>query len=131
MRKNGKTEYTESQLRVKDFLSQLYDVEMEVSINGLHEVDEIKPTIPPPRADIYIKNWCGTQSLIIRVMGYIHEMKTHKMKDEDQRIVLEGNGYLVLDIWWDDFDYLFTCTDEEAYEELVSYFNGDKICMRE
>lgn len=132
MRENNNNEYTKSQMRVKEFLEQFFEVQAEKYINDLAPVDCIKPTVPPPRADIYIQKFDGgNYPLIIRVMGGIHEGRTQKMKDEDQRVVLEGNGYLVLDIWWDDFDELWNGTDEEAYEALVEYFNGDKDVLRE
>lgn len=132
MRENNNTEYTKSQMRVAEFLKQFFDIKVEHYIYGLKEIDEIMPTNPPPRADIFILGWVGSgKGLIIRVMGGIHEGSTQRMKDEDQKVVLEGNGYLVLDLWWDDFDELWNGTDEEAYESLVEYFNGERKPLRE
>jgi len=129
--REGDKEYTKSQLRIFNFLKKFYDsVEMECVMNGLEEVDGIKPTIPPPKVDIVI-HWSFKYGRIaIRVMGEIHENPRQKIKDEDQRVVLEGNGWKVEDLWYDDFPKTFFGTDEESEKELQSWVDGELIRKR-
>lgn len=115
MRKFRRTEYTDSEKKaLEEIIENCFDESIPLSeveelikpqfkVNGLVAVDEINPTIPPPRLDIAIP----TMKIGIRVNGLIHETRKNIMKDEDQKVVLEGNGWTLIDIDWDDREDLW------------------------
>ena len=49
-------------------------------------------------------------------MGEIHNKGRRTLKDEDQKIVLEGNGYEVVDVWYDEFPEFW---NPKAYKKEV------------
>lgn len=106
MRKFSNKEYTPSELKChEEIVDNCFDesipiteiadiLKTQFSVKNLKEIDCIRPTIPPPKLDIaipYLK-------IAIRVNGLIHEGKKQSLKDKDQRVVLEGNGWTVIDV---------------------------------
>ena len=63
----------------------------------------IHPTDPPPKIDIVIL----PLKLGIRVNGLYHKHGQRPLKDEDQKLVLEGNGWTILDVNYDDREDLW------------------------
>lgn len=53
--------------------------------------------------------------IVYRLMGPIHEKRHRKLKDEIQKFVLEGNGWIVKDMWYKSMPNLFAQkrTDEK------------------
>lgn len=70
----------------------------------------VYPTRPPPTADILIM---PPISMIFRINGPVHQTRRARLKDAIQRQVLEGNGYSVVDIDYDDREDLW----EEGMEK--------------
>lgn len=119
MRRNKNTEFTESEKRlVNELIENCFPDDitqkeidsimiLQQRLNNLHPVTEgtetIYPTIPAPKPDIIIK----PLKLIIRVNGLIHETKRARIKDFDQKLVFEGNGYDVLDVDYEDREDLW------------------------
>jgi len=52
----------------------------------------------------------------IRMQGPVHEKHNRALKDADQRIVLEGNGWKVIDFWYYAMPNLWTDRRNEAVE---------------
>jgi len=52
----------------------------------------------------------------IRMQGQIHERRLRKLRDADQRIVLEGNGWKVIDFWYYAMPNLWEDKRNEAIE---------------
>ena len=111
MRQKGQTEYTKSELALYDELSEncFADIPMEEinkimvyqHIPKLISVEGIKVTRPPPRLDIAIPEL----KICYRVMGQVHESSINRRKDWLQKTLLEGNDWLVIDVWhWERED---------------------------
>lgn len=75
----------------------------EYKVRGLLPIEDIRPSNPPPRLDIAIPEL----KLGFRLNGQVHNSKTARMKDEDQYIVLTGNGWTINTIDWDDREDLW------------------------
>jgi hypothetical protein len=119
MRRNGNIEFTKSEKKlVNELIENCFPDDMtqkEISeimilqkrLNNLQPVMEgteiIYPTKPAPKPDIMIK----PLRLIIRVNGLIHETKRARIKDFDQKLVFEGNGYDVIDVSFEDREDLW------------------------
>jgi len=103
MREQNNTQYRPEQLRylayLKDELTCNFELEYEVP--NLKTVDCIEPkTVIADIADLTCK-------MIYRINGPIHEGRIQILKDEDQKIVLKGNGWHVMDIWYDEYTALW------------------------
>lgn len=104
------SEYRPEQLLIakllRDYLKNHYypapTVKVEHVLKFIFMVEGIKMSFC--KLDISIPS----KRIAIRVNGRIHEKKKQKMKDWDQRIVLEFNGWRVIDI------------DESRYPEFWS-----------
>lgn len=115
MRRNRNIEYTDSEMKLLDEIinnclpeditqKEIDDIiRLQFKVRNLKPVDEINPTVPPPRLDIVIL----PLKIGIRVNGLIHETAKNSIKDEDQKIVLEGNGWTIIDVDWDDREDLW------------------------
>ena len=119
MRQNKNTEFTKSEKAlVEELTINCFDKEVpmtEISdiiilqkrLNNLKSVmdgtEELKPTIPGPKPDIIIK----TLKIIYRVNGLIHQTAKQRMKDDDQKFILEGNGYTIIDVNFEDREDLW------------------------
>jgi len=120
MRQNNKVEFTDSEMKLTEELIQnCFDPEIgqtEINIimrfqftpHNLKPVPDgdhafLYPTDPPPRIDIVIL----PLKLGIRVNGLIHKTQKRIIKDEDQKLVLEGNGWTIMDVNYDDREDLW------------------------
>lgn len=72
------------------------NIKLEEPLGNLDKVDEIECKCIP---DILIED----KKVVIRMNGEIHNKTKRTLKDEDQKIVLEGNGYDVIDVWYDEY----------------------------
>lgn len=122
MNQQRKTQYRPEQLRYYKFLNDRTDndLALEYVVPKLVKIDEIEPkTVIADIADL-------TTKVIYRLNGPIHEGRLHVMKDEDQKVVLEGNGWIVIDIWYYDYTSLFNNNDdwiEECENKYVRIFS--------
>lgn len=119
MRRNGKKEFTDSEKRLTneiiencfplDITQKELDqiLQFQFKCKNLKPIldgtEWLKPTEPPPRLDIVIL----PLRIGIRVNGLIHKGFKQKMKDEDQKFVLEGNGWTIIDVNFDDREDLW------------------------
>ena len=115
MRKFGNKEYTKSELALhKEIINNCFGTEIPLNevtdilktqflVRNMIEIDGIRPTIPPPKLDICIPEL----KIAIRVNGLIHQSRRQRLKDEDQKLVLEGNGWTVIDVDWSDREDLW------------------------
>ena len=85
-------------------LPSSYHLEYEKEFTALHDVGEIKAKYACP--DIVLMS--PHKKIAIRMQGSIHKKKKQRMKDEDQKIILEGNGWTVIDFWYDVMVNLWT-----------------------
>jgi hypothetical protein len=53
----------------------------------------------PPRIDVVVVE--GPLKLAFRLMGPPHEERLRRIRDENQKELLEGNGWKVIDFWYD------------------------------
>ena len=93
------TEYRKEQMLLADMIRILLpksNVKLEEPLGNLDKIDEIECKCIP---DILIED----KKIVIRMMGEIHNNSKRTLKDEDQKIVLEGNGYIVIDVWHDEY----------------------------
>ena len=115
MREHGNKEYTESEVALhKEIINNCFGTEIPLKdilrimrtqfrVKNLQLVEDIKPTNPPPMLDICIPEL----KVAIRVNGLIHQTRRNRLKDEDQKIVLEGNGWTVIDVDFSDREDLW------------------------
>lgn len=115
MRTVGNKEYTKSEKALySEIVNECIDpavnlievadiVKTQFVVRNLQPVEDIKPTNPPPKLDIAIPQL----KIAIRVNGLIHRGRKQQLKDEDQKIVLEGNGWTVIDVNYDDREDLW------------------------
>lgn len=115
MRTTGLKEYTKSEKALhSEIIVNCFGTDIPIteivtilqtqySVRNMHEVEGIRPTIPPPKLDIAIPS----MKIAIRVNGGIHEGRRQRLKDEDQRVVLEGNGWTVIDVDYADREDLW------------------------
>ena len=98
-------------------------IKMQYEIRNLKEVDGLKVDYCCP--DIVILE---PTKVAIRLNGQIHENKKRRIKDEDQRIVLEGNGWIVLDFWFYDMPNLYdSCkTSKKTTDAVFEVLKGMK-----
>jgi hypothetical protein len=96
IRKNmveGNTSYRPEQMYVAEILKGLgLNIKTEYEIKGLEPFEDISfPNCIPDIA-------CVDRKMIFRLNGLIHEKPKQRMKDEDQKLVLEFNGWRVIDL---------------------------------
>ena len=119
MRKNNNVEFTKSEkAMVEEITRECFGKEIPIQeisgmvvlqkrMNYLKPVmdgtEEVRPTIPGPKPDILIK----PLKIIIRVNGLIHQTKKARIKDADQKFILEGNGYTIIDVNFEDREDLW------------------------
>ena len=134
MRKAGNTEYRQEQGNLEKILYALFfdygiksnfTIGQEHTVRQLVEYQGIKPYPPlPPRLDvaisiIYNLDPVTPQILQIgfRLMGPPHEVKRRRIRDENQRILLQGNGWNIIDFWYDKDAALWNShlTNEDYY----------------
>ena len=102
------------------------NIKLEEPLGNLDKVDEIECKCIP---DILIED----KKVVIRMNGEIHNKTKRTLKDEDQKIVLEGNGYDVIDVWYDEYPEFWNprkFPDEEVIRKAKSIENkylGDTI----
>ena len=83
------------------------NIKLEEPLGNLDKVDEIECKCIP---DILIED----KKVVIRMNGEIHNKTKRTLKDQDQKIVLEGNGYEVIDVWFDEYPEFW---NPKAYQE--------------
>ncbi len=110
-------EYASKILKVKPVIKMQYEIRELDEVDGL-TVDYCCP-------DIAILE---PTKVAIRLNGQIHENKKRRLKDEDQRIVLEGNGWKVLDFWFYDMPNLYdqNPTKKKTEEAVFEVLKGMK-----
>jgi len=97
------TEFRPEQIRaaniIKKLLAKDQRLKLEYDVTDLLPIDAI--SCPYCCLDIAILNHLGSSpGIAIRMQGQIHEKHNRRLKDEDQKIVLEGNGWIVVDFWY-------------------------------
>ena len=115
MRKFGNKEYTDSELALhKEIINNCFSQDIPLTeitdilrtqflVRNLNQVEDMKPTNPPPRLDICIPE----MKIAIRVNGLIHQGHRQRLKDEDQKTILEGNGWIVIEVNYADREDLW------------------------
>ena len=102
------TEYRPEQLWAADIINAClppgFVMGLEHELTDLHDVGEMKAKYACP--DIVILSQHRT--VAIRMQGSIHKKKKQRMKEEDQKVILEGNGWDVVDFWFDVMTDLWT-----------------------
>ena len=115
------SQYRTEQLLCATILREFYtSVKTEYKItNLLHDELDVKQCQP----DVVIEN----KNIAIRLNGPIHEKGKRPMKDEDQKIVLQANGWKVIDLTphnipelWDQRKYTY----EEAKNKLLGIIHA-------
>ena len=110
-------EYATQMLKTKPVIKMQYE------LRNLNEVDGLKVDYCCP--DIVILE---PTKVAIRLNGQIHENRQRRIKDEDQRIVLEGNGWIVLDFWFYDMPNLYDSlkTKKKTQDAVFEVLKGMK-----
>jgi len=113
-KKTQGTEYRSEQVFAYDILRTYYPkltVKMEHELHNLKDVDGIKAKFCQPDITISFGVKCGTKhvkkQIAIRLNGEVHDRSKQKIKDADQKIILEGNGWQVVDFWYYNMPNLF------------------------
>ena len=142
-KKTQGTEYRSEQVFAYDLIRSYYPtytVKMEHELHDLHDVDGVKAKFCQPDITVCFGVKCGTKhdkkKIAIRLNGEVHDRSTQKMKDEDQRIVLEGNGWQVVDFWYFKMPNLFDSnrTEKKDFDAALEclkvikpYLNNGKV----
>ena len=108
------TEYRPEQMRAaeileKVFLPQQKIIKLEFEVTDLQPIDTL--SCPYCCLDIVILDGLAPADgggIAIRMQGSIHERHIKRIKDADQRIVLEGNGWKVVDFWYYEMPNLWS-----------------------
>ena len=124
-KKTQGTEYRTEQVFAYDILRNAYPnfvVKMEHELHDLKDVDGIKAKYCQP--DIIIL----PKKIAVRLNGEVHDGKKQKIKDEDQKIILEGNGWQVVDFWYHEMPNLFDSnkTEKKEREAMWEVLKGVK-----
>jgi len=90
----------------------------EYELTRLKVIQGIKKTFAKP--DIVLIDEVRNQRIALRFQGPPHKGKLQKIKDEDQRIVLEGNGWKVVDFWYDKMLNLWTNNREDKVTRIAA-----------
>lgn len=89
---------------IKACLPQGYRFFYELELTDLHDVDGFRAKFCKP--DIALTS--QHRKVAIRLNGGYHNKKSQKMKDANQRIILEGNGWDVVDFNYEEMPNLWT-----------------------
>lgn len=105
------TEFRPEQIRaaniIKKLLARDQILKLEYDVTDLQQVDTL--SCPYCCLDIAILNRIGkSPGIAIRMQGGIHERHNRRLKDADQRAVLEGNGWIVIDFWYYEMPNLWS-----------------------
>ena len=126
------TEYRKEQMLLAEILRNHMDnfqnplfVRTEFVVTNLKPVHDIPSKPCKPDIAILSKEYLrlpdyggnAYDPIAIRLMGPPHKKPRRKIKDEDQKILLEGNGWRVIDIWEDGFPELWH-RGKHSMEEL-------------
>ena len=96
-----------------DIIPENMNVEMEYLVDNMKSVDGIKPK----KAILDIAVISNDMKIAFRINGEIHEKVKQSMKDKDQKIILEGNGWKVYDLNKWDIPELW---DNKKYSNIVA-----------
>ena len=109
-----------------ELMPPAYEITMEYLVNDMKGVDGILSK----NALLDIAIITKEVKVAFRLNGEVHEKKRQSMKDKDQRILLEGNGWKVYDLnkhsipeLWDKKQY----TKEEAKRALLREIRNAKV----
>jgi len=80
---------------IKKIMPKGYQFFYEKEVTDLKPIDGIE--IPFCKPDIVLINHERKMKIAIRFNGTYHDKDTQRRKDEFQKLVLEGNGYRVID----------------------------------
>jgi len=113
------TEFRPEQIRaaniIKKLLAKDQRLKLEYDVTDLQPIDAI--SCPYCCLDIAILNHLGSSpGIAIRLQGEIHEKHNRRLKDDDQKFVLEGNGWIVVDFWYYKMLALWKRTRDENTE---------------
>lgn len=120
-------EFRPEQMRMAKVLRELLSVPSYVKVE--YPVKGMSPTkegircdycqldiaiVSPPMATQYA-------NIAIRIMGEVHPTYTglKKRKDDDQRLVLEANGWIVIDIFKTEYPSFWGNDEEKMKEDLI------------
>ena len=122
-KKTQGTEYRSEQVFAYDILRTYYPktvVKMEHELHDLKDVDGIKAKFCQVDITIIFGVKSGTKHTVkkiaVRLNGEVHDRSKQKIKDEDQKIILEGNGWQVVDFWYYNMPNLFDSNKTERKE---------------
>ncbi len=113
------------QLRYLEYLKEdlKCDLRLEYTIPKLKTVDYIEPKkVIADIADLTCK-------MVYRLNGPIHEGRIQTLKDEDQKVILEGNGWHVMDIWYYKYVALFSGKGDWKWQTLILENENDEFYL--
>ena len=121
----SQTEYRPEQMWAGEIMNEClpsgWKLSYEMELTNLHDVGEIKARFAKP--DIVLVDSKHDTWIAIRMNGGYHMKKSQKMKDANQKIILEGNGFKVVDFNVDDMPNLFSNdrvnNRKGAYKEVI------------
>lgn len=125
-KKTQGTEYRSEQVFAYDTVRSYFthsNVKMEYEVHDLSKYCQLDIAVLP-------------EKIAIRLNGGVHEKRKQKIKDEDQKLMLEEDGWKVVDFWYYDMPYLFDTNrtekkDLEATFEVLKrikpYLNNGKV----
>ena len=123
-KKTQGTEYRSEQVFAYDILRTYYPktvVKMEHELHDLKDVDGIKAKFCQVDITIIFGVKSGTKHTVkkiaVRLNGEVHDRSKQKIKDADQKIILEGNGWKVIDFWYHAMPNLFDSNKTEKKEQ--------------
>ena len=96
-----------------DIIPANMNVEMEYLVDNMKSIDGISPK----KAILDIAVISSDMKIAFRINGEIHEKVKQSMKDKDQKIILEGNGWKVYDLNKWDIPELW---DNKKYSNIVA-----------
>jgi hypothetical protein len=123
-------EYRPEQMRAADILLKLFrgkTVKLEYEVTNLQPIDTL--SCPYCCLDIAILDGlsAGEPGIAIRMQGAIHEKHNRRLKDDDQKHVLQGNGWKVVDFWYYDMPSLWSKKRNEKIEITTLIEIMDKV----
>jgi len=104
---------------LKKTLPENYQITLEKEVTDLKTVDHIM--VPFCKPDIVLIDTVSPTKIAIRINGSYHDKDNQRMKDMNQRIVLEGNGWKVVDFNYREMPNLFFghANDSNDYNKAV------------
>ena len=119
------TEYRDEQMWAGEIiqacLPSRFKMYYEYELTDLRDIQKIKGKFAKP--DIVLIDEVRGQKIAIRMNGGIHRKRLQKIKDEDQKTVMEGNGWKVVDFNEDDMPNLWSNdrvdNSKKAYREVL------------